>query len=81
MVKLCGTVNRQRQSLLPAGGGVGDLLGDEDDWSQGDCPLLPRHHHGPAFPAVTQLAVITPPGSSILELETKVKRRFAKISQ
>ena len=80
MVKLCGTVNRQRQSLLP-GGGVGDLLGDEDDWSQGDCPLLPRHHHGPAFPAVTQLADITPPGSSILELETKVKRRFAKISQ
>ena len=79
MVKLCGTVNRQRiprQSLLP-----GDLLGDEDDWSQGDCPLLPRHHHGPAFPAVTQLADITPPGSSILELETKVKRRFAKISQ
>ena len=47
-----------------AGGGVGDLLGDEDDWSQGDCPLLPRHHHGPAFPAVTQLADITPPGSS-----------------
>ena len=42
----------------------GDLLGDEDDWSQGDCPLLPRHHHGPACTAVTQLADITPPGSS-----------------